>query len=109
MSPPSNHERNGASQTEVDHTAGLRSASKPAGSVLPQSVMTVNVPPYTGALGLVVVTLTLVTVVVDEAVVFVFDVQELNAGARDAISSKTKPDNKILLFNLFLLFPIDCH
>jgi hypothetical protein len=107
MSPPSNHERNGASQTEVDHTAGLRSASKPAGSVLPQSVMTVKVPPYTGALALVVVTL--VTVVVDEAVVVVFEVQELNAGARDAISNKTKPDNKILLFNLFLLFPIDCH
>jgi hypothetical protein len=69
--------------------------------------MTVNVPPYTGALALVVVTV--VTVVVDEDVVVVFEVQELNAGARDAISIKTRPDNKILLFNLFLLFLIDFH
>jgi hypothetical protein len=69
--------------------------------------MTVKVPPYTGALALVVVTL--VTFVVDEAVVVVFEVQELNAGARDAISSKTKADNTILLFNLFLLSLIDFY
>jgi hypothetical protein len=95
MSPIIIQQRNGLSQTAVDHGFGVKPASKPPGSSFIQSVATVNVPPVTGVLAAIV------AVVVAEVVVLLLQEVSTDAEIKDATIKKLNPKNRIFFFTSF--------